>query len=64
MSAFTKYPREWCSDGCGRRILITRWHATHGHVCLGCWVQAIARAERDEERRKLAGLLPEELERI
>jgi hypothetical protein len=64
MGAFKKYRRAWCSDGCGRRILLTIWNTTHGHVCVGCYVQAMAKADRDEDERRLRRYTDEERARI
>jgi hypothetical protein len=63
-SIFRHYRRAWCADQCGRRILITVWHRTHGDVCMPCYVKAVEQSERDEEMRSLKGYTDEELERI
>lgn len=64
MSLFRTIQRAWCADGCGARIVLTRWTETHGQVCMRCYIKAMEKAAYDEERRSLRGYLPEELERI
>jgi hypothetical protein len=61
---FRTIKRAWCADNCGRRIMLTRWHLTHGQVCLGCYIKGMERAERDEEQRSLRRYTDEERARI
>lgn len=63
-SIFRQFAREWCADGCGRRIMVTRWHHANGHVCYACWIIALERAEHDAEQRSLLRYTDEERERI
>jgi hypothetical protein len=64
MGIFHTIKRAWCADLCGRRIMLTRWHQTHGQVCLGCYIKAMEQIERDEEQRSWKRYTPEERARI
>jgi hypothetical protein len=64
VTPFQAYPRAWCNDECGRRVILDRHTKQRGGVCAACYRAAIEQMERDDEQRRLRGYLPEELERI
>jgi hypothetical protein len=64
MTPFQAFPRAWCADDCGRRVILDRHTKQRGGVCLTCYRAAMERMDRDEERRRLRGYTPEELGRI
>lgn len=61
LTAFQFYKRGWCLD-CGKRELV-KWLGRDG-VCTDCYWRAMARMERDEERKALRFATDEQLERF
>jgi hypothetical protein len=64
VTPFQAYPRAWCNDECGRRVILDRHTKQRGGVCSRCYQKAMEQMDRDEEMRQSRGYLPEELERI
>lgn len=64
MTRLRQYPRAWCADECGKRVILNRWTIERGGACDQCYRAAVERMDRDHEQRSLRRYTDEERARI